>query len=161
MTEFRIWQIAGWTMLHYLWVGGVLGVIAVVLRRTLRRAGANLRYLAALSSFAVLGIAPLPIAVVVTNSLPPLPRNEPAADRMPMLPALPATEMPVEHAVTLPAFISSPTSTPVPAPSPQPSELLQAVLNRAALSLPWLWVFGTPMTFLLTTLGLSIWVAET
>jgi len=33
MTEFRIWQIAGWTMLHYLWVGGVLGVIAVVGRR--------------------------------------------------------------------------------------------------------------------------------
>src|SRR5208283_4554099 len=27
-------------------------------------------------------------------------------------------------------------------------------LNRAALSLPWLWVFGTPMTFLLTTIGL-------
>jgi len=154
MTHVGIWQIAGWTMLHYLWVGGVLGVIAAVLRRALWGAGANLRYLAALSCFAVLGIAPLPIAVVVTNSLPPLPRSEAVADRMPMLPALPATEMPVEHAVTLPTLVSSPPSTPVPDHSPQPIELLQSVLNRAALSLPWLWVFGTPMTFLLITLGL-------
>jgi len=73
MVEFRIWQIAGWTMLHYLWVGGLLGVIAVVLRRGMRSAGANLRYLAALSCFAILGIAPLLIAAVVTHSLPPLP----------------------------------------------------------------------------------------
>ncbi len=150
MVEFRIWQIAGWTMLHYLWAGGVLGVIAVVLRRAMRGAGANPRYLAALSCFAVLGIAPLPIAVVVSNSLPPVPRSEPVLDRMPMPPTLPPEEMPTEPAVTLPTF----ASTPAPVPSPQPSKLLQSMLNRAALSLPWLWVFGAPMTFLLTTLGL-------
>ena len=74
MVEFRIWQIAGWTMLHYLWVGGVLGVIALMLRRALRAAAANLRYLAALGCFVVLGIAPLSIAVLVTHSFPPLPR---------------------------------------------------------------------------------------
>jgi len=112
MTDFRIWQIVGWTMLHYLWVGGVLGIIAVVLRRGLRRAGSNLRYLAALSSFTVLGIAPLPIAVVVTNSLPPLPQSGPVADRMPMLPALPPEEIPAESAVTLPTPVSSPPPPP-------------------------------------------------
>src|SRR5208337_769754 len=101
MVEFRIWQIAGWTMLHYLWVGGVLGVIALVLRRGMRAAGANLRYLAALSSLAVLGIAPLPIAVVVTHSLPPVPRSEPVLDRMPKSPALPAEEMATEPAAIL------------------------------------------------------------
>ena len=154
MVEFRIWQIAGWTMLHYLWVGGVLGVIALVLRRAVRSAGANLRYLAALSCFAILGMAPLPIAVVVSNCLPPLPRSEPVADRMPMSPALPAEEMPTEPAETLPTLVPSPASTPALASSPQPSGLLRSMLDRAALSLPWLWVFGTPLTFLLTTIGL-------
>lgn len=150
MVEFRIWQIAGWTMLHYLWVGGVLGVIAVVLRRAIRGAGANLRYLAALICFAVLGIAPLLIAALVTHSVPAMPRSEPFAGRMPVPRALPPEEMPAEPAVTLPTF----ASTPAPVPPQQPSELLRSMLDRAALSLPWLWVFGTPMTFLLTTIGL-------
>ena len=71
-----------------------------------------------------------------------------------MSPALPAEEMPTEPAETLPTLVPSPASTPALVPSPQPSELLRSMLDRAALSLPWLWVFGTPMTFLLTTIGL-------
>ena len=157
MTDFRIWQIAGWTMLHYLWVGGVLGAIALMMRRLLRWRAANLRYLAALGCFAVLGIAPLPIAVIVTSSLPPPPPRseprveaEPGSDNMPMPLALPEAEEPVEAAVTAPAVPSS----PAPAPAPQPRELLQSSLDRAAMDLPWLWVCGAPITLLLTTLGL-------
>ena len=50
MIAYRIWQIAGWTMLHYLWVGAVLGVAAIVLRLFLRSAAANVRYVATLGS---------------------------------------------------------------------------------------------------------------
>ena len=28
MIGFRLWQIMGWTMLHYLWVGAALGAVA-------------------------------------------------------------------------------------------------------------------------------------
>ena len=156
MTDFRIWQIAGWTMLHYLWVGGVLGVVAVTMRRLLRGRAANLRYLAALGCFALLSVAPLPIAVVVTSSLPPPPRSEPRVeaehglDRMPMALSLPGPEGPAEAAVAAPAIPPS----PAPAAAPRMGELLQSVLDRAAMDLPWLWVVGAPITFLLTTLGL-------
>jgi len=29
MIGFRLWQIAGWTMLHYLWLGAALGAVAL------------------------------------------------------------------------------------------------------------------------------------
>ena len=31
MIGFRLWQIAGWTMLHYFWVGAVFIVVGLVL----------------------------------------------------------------------------------------------------------------------------------
>ncbi len=158
MSDLRIWQIAGWTMLHYLWVGGALGAIALIMRRLLTRRAANLRYLAALGCFAVLGAAPLPIAVIVTSSLPPPPQSQPRIeaergfDKMPMRTPLhlPAAEEPAESAATDPAIPSSPP----PAPAPQRRDLLRSALDRAAMDLPWLWLVGAPITFLLTTLGL-------
>ena len=38
MTGSRPWLAAGWTMLHLLWVGGALGLVAAVGRRALRTA---------------------------------------------------------------------------------------------------------------------------
>jgi hypothetical protein len=32
MIGFRLWQIAGWTMLHYFWVGAALGTVALLAR---------------------------------------------------------------------------------------------------------------------------------
>ncbi len=156
MIDFRIWQIAGWTMLHYLWVGSVLGIAAAAARLLMRSRGANLRYAAALTCFAALGIAPLPIAVVVTSRLSsPPPRSEPLAasehrrDR-----ALPPQLLPVENSPQPAATTPSIVSNPPPAPAPQPRELLQSTLDRAAMGLPWLWLIGAPLTFLLTTIGL-------
>ena len=157
MIDFRIWQIAGWTMLHYLWVGAVLGILVAAVRLLLRSHGANVRYLAALGCFAVLGIAPLPIAVVVTSRLPtPPPRNEPlvasehAPDSTPLPPPLPAHEESPEPAEPAPAVVSNPP----PASVTKPGEVVQSALNRTAMGLPWLWLIGAPLTFLLTTIGL-------
>lgn len=50
MITFRLWQIAGWTMLHYFWVGAVLGTAALAVRPKLRSASASVRYLFALGS---------------------------------------------------------------------------------------------------------------
>ncbi len=155
MIDFRIWQIAGWTMLHYLWVGAVLGVIAAAVRWLMRSHAANLRYLAALGCFAVMSLAPLPIAVVVTGRLPPPPdrlllETERGLERTPMRSPLPAPQPLAGFASTVPADLPSAVSVP----TPQTGKFLQSALDRAAMGLPWLWLIGAPLTFLLTTVGL-------
>ncbi len=35
MIGYRLWQIAGWTMLHSLWVGAALGSLALAARQGL------------------------------------------------------------------------------------------------------------------------------
>ncbi len=71
MITFRLWQIAGWTMLHYFWVGAVLGAAALAVRPKLRSASASVRYLFALGSLLLLSVAPAVIAVVVMQNLAP------------------------------------------------------------------------------------------
>ncbi len=75
MIAYRIWQVAGWTMLHYLWVGGGLGTATLALRWVLRSAAANVRYLAALGGLALMTAAPPLIAVYVMHDLGPLPNS--------------------------------------------------------------------------------------
>src|SRR5262245_32708844 len=60
--DTTLWLAAGWTMLHFLWVGGFIRVGAAIVRRTLRGASAETRYAAALSSLALLALAPGAIA---------------------------------------------------------------------------------------------------
>ena len=71
MIGFRLWQIAGWTMLHYFWVGAALGAVALLVRQRLRSAAASVRYLVALGSLLLLSVAPAAIAVVVMQNLAP------------------------------------------------------------------------------------------
>ncbi len=50
------WLLAGWTMLHYFWVGGLIGLLAVALRRALRKARPEVRYNVALLGLAALAV---------------------------------------------------------------------------------------------------------
>ena len=36
LTASRLWLVAGWTMLHFFWAGGLIGLAAALLRRALR-----------------------------------------------------------------------------------------------------------------------------
>ena len=74
MIGSRLWQIVGWTMLHYFWVGAALGAVAFLVRRRLRSAAANVRYLFALGSLLLLSVAPAAIALVVMQKVVPRPR---------------------------------------------------------------------------------------
>ena len=57
LMESRLWIAAGWTMLHFLWVGGVLGLLAAAGRLALRSAGPNVRYTFALVCLVAFALA--------------------------------------------------------------------------------------------------------
>jgi len=65
-----LWWLAGWTMLHYLWVGLAIGLLAAMARLLLGRAPANVRYAVALGTLSALAAAPLVIAEYVAANLP-------------------------------------------------------------------------------------------
>ncbi|QDU54084.1 M56 family metallopeptidase [Aeoliella mucimassa] len=62
MNQLHGWQLAGETMLHFLWVGTVAGVLIFAMRLLLRGSAANVRYLTTLLAFAALALAPAMIA---------------------------------------------------------------------------------------------------
>ena len=49
----------GWTLLHSLWQGALIGLVFLVLRDALRRQSANMRYLAGCACLALLAAAPV------------------------------------------------------------------------------------------------------
>ncbi len=57
-----LWQLAGWTMIHFLWIGTLLALALVVLRLGFRRAAPNVRYAMTLACFVAVALAPLAIA---------------------------------------------------------------------------------------------------
>lgn len=144
MTGIRLWQVAGWTMLHYVWIGAALGAVALVARHALRSAPASVRYLAALGSLLLLSAAPVAIAVVVAQSTAPVAHNAPPPLHFA---AHPVTRYLDEMGQTTAA------DTPVPAESAQRQDHVRLVgaLNLAAVCLPWLWICGAPLSLTLTT----------
>ena len=62
------WQLAGWTMFHFLWVGAAILVLATIIRWALTPASLSIRYAAALCTFAILIVTPFSIAVWLATS---------------------------------------------------------------------------------------------
>lgn len=160
MTSLRLWQIAGWTMLHYVWVGAALGAAALLVRQTLRHAPAGVRYLVALATLFLLSVAPVAIGIVVNHNLAPLPYHGPPAEDL----ASRSGDTDRSGDTGLPVLLkarASPSSTTATATdlSAEASgtgskQRLITALNLAAMCLPWLWIFGAPASFALTTAGL-------
>ncbi|WP_425396628.1 M56 family metallopeptidase [Aeoliella sp.] len=177
------WQLIGWTMLHFLWIGSLVALAILVMRLALRRAGPNVRYTTTLLGFAILAMAPLVIAgwLLASGEFAPQPSTmvvtrtaEPAAlVEMPSVAMTPANEEvidlkynPIELPVEAPAepppasveLAVEPTPESIATPNTEvkqraqwdPLALLEAITNY----LPWLWLVGTPLTFLLLATGL-------
>ena len=77
----ELWQLAGWTMLHFLWLGTLVGLVAGALRLLLRQASPNARYVTAVTTLVVLASLPLSIAawLVITYPTVFLTEDAPAA----------------------------------------------------------------------------------
>ena len=61
LTDSPVWTAAGWTMLHLVWVGAVIGLLAALSRRLLKSAGPEVRHAAALVWLLLLAGSPVVI----------------------------------------------------------------------------------------------------
>jgi beta-lactamase regulating signal transducer with metallopeptidase domain/tetratricopeptide (TPR) repeat protein len=65
LTTSPVWTAAGWTMLHMIWVGGLIGVMAALGRWLMKSTGPEARYGVALAFLLVLTVSPVAIFVRV------------------------------------------------------------------------------------------------
>jgi beta-lactamase regulating signal transducer with metallopeptidase domain len=144
-----LWLACGWTMLHFLWVGLLVGLAALAARCLVRRAAPQVRYAVALGSFALLAVAPLGLLTwqVSVNAPPGL-----AA-----LPAAPTRFAPAPPSPT-PAIAAPAVAAPSPPPQPASAVTWPDLWDRAARIAPWFWLAGAPLT--LALLGTGLWGAQ-
>ena len=146
MTGSRAWMLAGWTMIHFLWVGGAIGTLAAAARLAMRRASPEIRHGAALLSLGLMAVSPAAIAwriaatdrdrpIAVSEDVTPLPRVSILAESEPnsmiVTPVIPAT-VSIED-------------------RPRGGSWLEL----AASALPWFWLAGTPATLAFLALGFA------
>jgi beta-lactamase regulating signal transducer with metallopeptidase domain len=155
-----LWLAIGWTMLHFLWVGGLIGLASAMALLVLRRASAELRYGVALASLALLALAPVVIGwqVSVTAAgmgdrpVPGLAAREAAA-----VPSRSVHVLPEQPTLTGRSASDSAASFAGAGRAPtEPRPATRAsLLDAVALRLPWLWMAGSPITFAWLALGLA------
>jgi beta-lactamase regulating signal transducer with metallopeptidase domain len=58
-TTSSLWTAAGWTMLHLVWVGALIGILAALMRRLMKSAGPETRYLVALACLIMFSASPV------------------------------------------------------------------------------------------------------
>ncbi len=158
LIESPFWLAAGWTMLHFLWVGAAIGLLAASGRVVLRSAGPNARYCFVLFCLAALAVAPGVIAAHVLGT--PVADPRPAVDPIGLEPSA-ATTIVLDPEVGVAAdtvvALPEPLAPEVDAPAGLPAAWVRclAVLSELAAWLPWLWLIGTPVVFATVATGLT------
>ena len=67
LTTSPVWTAAGWTMLHMMWVGVAIGVLAALGQALMKSTAPETRYAAALAFLVVLAFSPVAIFVRVVE----------------------------------------------------------------------------------------------
>ncbi len=146
--EASYWVVAGWTMLHFLWVGGLIGLLAGAGRLALGSTRPIIRYTYALTCLAALTVAPVAIAAVLMTE-----RSTPSGE--PLVMPLDLSESD-EAASTQ---VIPPDRAVVPLQRSFSGAVLIAQLtarmDKAAGYLPWAWLIGAPLVFMLAATGLA------
>jgi beta-lactamase regulating signal transducer with metallopeptidase domain len=158
-----MWHIAGWTMVHSLWIGAIIAIVALIGRLLARRAAPNLRYAIALVSLLLLAATPLVIAVWLCGTSAAGDSPAPGSAGGSILPRGAAPDAESQLAASAKARQYSDRDEPMDAPpDPRQSRGLASMvgsttlesLNACAAYLPWLWLTGTPITFALLAAGI-------
>ncbi len=133
----------GWTMLHVLWVGAVIGAAAAIAGRATRSARPEIRYVIALVFLTALGLAPMVILAWVYE--PPVAVNTPIA----------VENVPIEETsfVTHDSIVKTTDSHVVLAPERRNRVPVQSRLEPVVGFLPWVWLAGSCLTLVSLALG--------
>ena len=137
------WHTAGWTMVYFLAIGSLVALMAAPLRWHLRRASPTIRYTTSLAGFVVLALMPVGIALWLSSSLaetsPVVASQVIDVATPPLETGAPATQLQIA------------ATTPPSRPTEHPTKWTAA---QVVEYLPWVWLAGTPLTFLLLATGL-------
>ncbi|MFI5457514.1 MAG: M56 family metallopeptidase [Isosphaerales bacterium] len=139
-----LWTAVGWTMLHLLWVGGAIGLMAALGRWQLRSARSEVRYVFAVTCLGGLAASPAAVFAWLVEASPqpirsPSTLSVVANEEMPQ----PALDGLIPRLATMSP--SAPAAPPAKARPP---------LSNIVAALPWIWLGGTPLTFALLATGL-------
>jgi len=147
LTGSDLWVHAGWTMLHYLWAGALLGLGAWACHVGMKSASAAARYVVALMWLGALAVAPIVIAVWI--------------DVPPGVERPSSTWEPVGFDAV--GYRAGPTMEL--ALEPEPSEQVPGCAgglpgeglpwHALVTLLPWLWLVGSPLTLAWSMAGLA------
>ncbi len=147
---FPVWHLAGWTMLHFVWVGSLEAVLAALGRQLLRRAHPDVRHAYALASLTLLAAAPAVIAAVLAA-------GSFGADDARGAPAPEGTWLTVSPAAQSGETVSADQSAAERTARTEPPRLLRWA-DVMVDFLPGVWLVGAPLTFIYMAAGL--WGAE-
>ena len=137
---------AGWAMLHLVWIGLVVGLVASALRRLLRGATPEARYGAALACLAIFSASPFAMLAWDIRRDPPAPSATVARSLRSASTGSTSTPAPILR----PDRRSAAAPRPSPTARPGPSRWLEPALPY----LPVVWLVGSSATLALLATGL-------
>jgi beta-lactamase regulating signal transducer with metallopeptidase domain len=143
----RVWLAAGWTMLHFLWLGAAIGAVAWLARRVLRPFGPQVCYVVLLLMLLVMAGGAIRLGVWVFDRMP-APISVDFA-----VPS--ATAVAVQQPAAVSQFAAPSPPPPVVTPADALRQEGQKWLGEAARFAPWVWLVGSPATLLFLALGLA------
>ena len=164
ITQSRLWMTAGWTMLHFLWVGTCIAILAAVIRRTYKSASPHVKYGLNLAFFIALALSPV---VMFSFMMKDSSHRRIPATAQAVTQTQSSSNCGLQAPIPLEFPVGSPKTQPYPQPikaispekvAPSPHRPAQAnyrgMLTSIAARAPWVWLIGFPLVFLLLSLGL-------
>ena len=148
LTTSPVWTAAGWTMLHLVWVGAAIGLMAALVRRLLKSARPETRYGVALTCLLVLSVSPALIFVRVFE-----PDSGDASRRSARSRRCTGEHLAVVHRLGSAAirrgrrFAALASDRPVDDPA-------RSRLDSVVTYLPWFWLCGSLSTLVMLATGL-------
>lgn len=159
-----LWTLAGWTMLHFAWMGTLLALVAALGRLLLRATGTgpDARHSWSLLTFLALAATPPAIALSLARATVAVPPTPPATSppREPETHAWggPGWHNPGAEGTRGPDWPGAPVEPQIDQPAPTsldwPPDHL-SLATSAASWLPALWLAGAPLTFAYLACGLA------
>jgi beta-lactamase regulating signal transducer with metallopeptidase domain/HEAT repeat protein len=179
------WEVLGWTMLHFLWVGALIALFARLVLWAARRRSPRVRYAVALAGFLFLALAPAvlcawrmadpaPLAAITEGIEIPRHAGEPIVDEAASFrqssvansqqekaadAKLAQRTRPLGHAASVTAFSARKADASSPSFRLWIGYDVQKAVGQsygfALRMLPWLWVCGFPLACVWIVLGVT------